>query len=162
MNFATDTALLFLIFSANSAPILAAHVFPGRLNGPIDGGRHWPDKRALLGESKTWRGLVGGVLLPAVLAPLVGWSGEFGFLLGMSAMLGDLCSSFVKRRITLDPEARATGLDQIPESLFPTLTAMHFLSIDWRDLILIPLAFMAIEIMISPLLYRLKLRNRPY
>ena len=32
------------------------------------------------------------------------------------AMVGDLLSSFVKRRLKFQPSSRATGLDQIPES----------------------------------------------
>lgn len=161
MDAATDATLLFLIFTANSAPILAG-LFSGRLATAIDGGRQWRDGHPVFGPSKTWRGLISGIALPAMLAFPVGLQVEHGLLIGAFAMTGDLCSSFAKRRLAMPPESRATGLDQIPESLFPTLGATLFLSLDWRDLIVIPFAFMIIEIAISPLLYRLGLRNRPY
>jgi len=162
MTTANEATLLFLIFSANSAPILATHLLSGRFDRAIDGGRRWQDGRPLLGASKTWRGLISGVALPTMLAPLLGWPPQHGTLIGASAMLGDLCSSFVKRRLALPPEARATGLDQLPEALIPTLIATTFLSINGWELIVIPVTFMLIEISISPLLYRLHLRNKPY
>lgn len=162
MNLADDAILLLLIFAANSAPILASHLIPGRCAAALDGNRQWRDGHAIFGASKTWRGLISGIALPTLLAILVGWRPEHGLLIGALAMIGDLCSSFVKRRLTMPAEARATGLDQIPESLFPTLAATTFLALSWKEVIVIPLAFMIIEIAVSPVLFRLKLRRKPY
>jgi hypothetical protein len=51
----------------------------------------------------------------------LGWT--IGVVVGSMAMLGDLFSSFVKRRLNLPPSSRATFLDQVPESLFPLLAS---------------------------------------
>jgi hypothetical protein len=162
MDLTTDAALLFLIFSANGAPILSAHLFPNRMNHAIDRGRQWRDGHPILGASKTWRGLISGVALPTVLAIPFGWSPLFGCLIGLFAMLGDLCSSFIKRRLAMLPEARATGLDQIPEALFPMLFVTTVLATTLLDLIVTTITFMLIEMGISPLLYRLRMRKKPY
>jgi len=162
MDLTTDAALLFLIFAANSAPILFALLLPNWLNCSVDGGRQGWDGHPLLGASKTWRGLVGGLTLPTLLAIPIGWSPLLGCLIGLFAMLGDLCSSFIKRRLAMSPQARATGLDQIPESLFPAFIATTFITTTWLDLIVITLTFMLVEMSISPLLYRLRVRGKPY
>jgi CDP-2,3-bis-(O-geranylgeranyl)-sn-glycerol synthase len=52
-------------------------------------------------------------------APIIGLEWNIGAVVGSAAMAGDLFSSFVKRRVHLPASSRATGLDQIPESLFP-------------------------------------------
>jgi hypothetical protein len=49
-------------------------------------------------------------------------------------MAGDLLSSFVKRRLNLPPSSRATGLDQIPESLLPALVCRGALSSSGLDI----------------------------
>lgn len=49
-------------------------------------------------------------------------------------MTGDLVSSFVKRRIDLPPSSRASGLDQMPESLFPSLACRDLLSLTIADM----------------------------
>src|SRR5262249_58539326 len=65
--------------------------------------------------------LVLAVLLTSAVAPLVGLPAAIGAIVGGSAMAGDLLSSFVKRRLALVPSSKATGLDQVPESLLPLL-----------------------------------------
>jgi CDP-archaeol synthase len=51
-----------------------------------------------------------------------------------TAMAGDLLSSFVKRRFGLAPSSKATGLDQIPEALFPLLACRSALSLTALDI----------------------------
>jgi hypothetical protein len=40
------------------------------------------------------------------------------------AMLGDLFSGFVKRRLGMGPSDKALGLDYVPESLLPLLACV--------------------------------------
>jgi CDP-2,3-bis-(O-geranylgeranyl)-sn-glycerol synthase len=77
-------------------------------------------------------------------------------------MAGDLFSSFVKRRLNLAASSRATGLDQIPESLFPLLVCRGALSLSLLDIAIGVAIFFAGEVMLSVLLYRAHIRDRPY
>ena len=79
------------------------------------------DGHALLGRSKTWRGLASAILLAACVAVLIGLPWQLGALAAASAMAGDCLSSFVKRRFRLEPSSMTLGLDQVPESLFPAV-----------------------------------------
>ena len=154
--------LLLLLVVANGAPVLVARLAGGRLSRPIDGGCRLGDGQPLLGASKTWRGLVGSVLATALVAWLLRLGWLFGACFGLMAMLGDLLSSFCKRRLRLNASTRATGIDQIPESALPLWTGMAFLDYGYGMVVLGTLAFFLLEALGSPLLYRLGIRNRPY
>jgi len=73
--------------------------------------------------------------LTTAAAPVLGLEAASGALLGSMAMAGDLFSSFVKRRINILPSSRSTGLDQIPEALFPLLACRIFLSLTTLDIL---------------------------
>ena len=77
-------------------------------------------------------------------------------------MTGDLLSSFTKRRLALKPSSRATGLDQIPESLVPALMCWHELSLTVADVVAVVGLFFFGEIVLSRLLFRMHIRDRPY
>ena len=85
-----------------------------------------------------------------------------GALVGSAAMAGDIFSSFVKRRLRLPPSSRATGLDQIPESLFPLLACRSVLALTVADIAIGVVLFFVGEIVLSRLLYRLRVRAHPY
>jgi hypothetical protein len=77
-------------------------------------------------------------------------------------MAGDLLSSFLKRRLGLAPSSRATGLDQIPESLFPLLACRSALALTAMDIATGCVIFFVGELLLSHLFFRLGLRDRPY
>lgn len=156
------TGLLILLIAANGAPILLAWSLGQRWNWPLDGGLVLGDGRRLLGESATLRGLVVAVLATAVLADLLGLGAGTGALIGLLAMVGDALSSFVKRRLALEPGDKATGLDQIPESLLPLMAVAAPFNLGWLDLALLVAAFTLFDMAVSGPLYRLHLRRRPY
>jgi CDP-2,3-bis-(O-geranylgeranyl)-sn-glycerol synthase len=78
------------------------------------------------------------------------------------AMAGDLLSSFVKRRLGLAPSSQAIGLDQIPESLFPLLAACLLLPLTALDVAVATMLFFAGGLLLSRLLYKWHVRDRPY
>jgi CDP-2,3-bis-(O-geranylgeranyl)-sn-glycerol synthase len=92
----------------------------------------------------------------------VGLPAHLGALVGASAMAGDTLSSFVKRRIGLPPSSRATGLDQIPESLLPLLICRLLLPLAALDIAIVVTIFLFGEIALSRVLYQAHLRDRPY
>ena len=159
---ATAVHLLLLIIVANSMPVLMTWLLGARHSWPIDGHRLWRDGRRLLGASKTWRGLLSAIAVTSLIAPVLGLSWWTGTAAAALAMLGDLLSSFCKRRLGLKSSARATGLDQLPESLLPALLLQPLLGLTWLEVVLIPPVFMLLEMVFSVLLYRLGVRKQPY
>ncbi len=90
--------LVFLLVIANGTPVLLGLALGARWNWPLDNHLQFTDQRPVLGPSKTLRGLIGSLLVTALLAPLLQLSLLDGARFAMLAMLGDLCSSFTKRR----------------------------------------------------------------
>lgn len=159
---ATILSLLLLLMVVNGAPILAQGLLKHRWSTPVDGGRLWRDGQRVLGGSKTWRGLATGLASGTAAAALLGYSVAFGLLFAAVSLLGDLASSFTKRRLGLPASARASGLDQIPEALLPMVLAAMWLDLGARMVILVTALFTATNILVSPQLYRWGIRRRPH
>jgi CDP-2,3-bis-(O-geranylgeranyl)-sn-glycerol synthase len=129
---------------------------------PLDGGLLLRDGAPLLGKSKTIRGLVLAVSMASLAGSLMGLGPGIGALAGMTAMVGDLLSSFTKRRLGLKPSSMAPGLDQIPEILLPLLVLAGPFGLDAVDIAAGVAAFWIGEVLISRLLFALRIRDRPY
>lgn len=154
--------ILALLLIANGAPVLATRLLAGRLAMPLDGGSTFFDGRRLFGAAKTARGVVASILCTSLAASLLGMGWGLGAILAASALMGDLFASFSKRRLGLAVHARAFGLDQIPESLLPLLVLQARLHLGAVDIVVLTVAFVLLETLLSVLLYRLKIRDRPY
>jgi len=154
--------LLVLLMLANGTPVVAKKIFGERFAYPLDGGIEFVDGRPLFGRSKTIRGVVLAVLVTMAGAPLIGLEWVVGFLVGSLAMVGDLISSFLKRRMALPPSSRASGLDQVPEALFPLLVCRNLLSLTILDIGATAALFFIGEVLFSRVLYAVRLRDRPY
>ena len=154
--------LTILVGLANGTPVAATKIFGRRFAQPLDGNAEFFDGRPLFGHSKTIRGVVLAVLATALGAPLIRMGWEVGVLIGGLAMIGDLTSSFVKRRLDLPPSSRASGLDQIPEALFPLLGCRELLPLTIADIGAGLALFVVGDVVLSRLLYRVHLRDRPY
>lgn len=153
---------LSLLVLANGTPVIARHLLGKRWAAPIDAGLCLADGQPLLGHSKTWRGLIVAVLVCAPIGALqgIGWSS--GALFGLLSMLGDLFASFIKRRLCIPPSGRAWLLDQLPEALLPLAVLREPLGLGWLDVLIVVIAFTLFEWLVSPWLYRLRIRRRPY
>lgn len=154
--------LVLLILVANGAPVLIRHTLGDIANYPLDAGKTWYDHSPVFGRSKTWRGIFSSVFFTIMVAVVLGYDFIFGFVVAVLAMAGDLLSSFIKRRLKMRPSQMAPLLDQVPESLFPALYMMLVLSLRWQDVAFIVMAFIALEFILSQILYRLGIRRRPY
>jgi CDP-2,3-bis-(O-geranylgeranyl)-sn-glycerol synthase len=62
----------------------------------------------------------------------------------------------------LPPHSQAFGLDQIPEALLPLLLLRQPLGLTPSDIIIVLAAFVVLEIVLSRLLFRLRIREQPY
>ena len=98
--------LFLLLVITNAMPVIASLLAGRRWNWPLDGNRLFLDHKPLLGPSKTLRGVVAAVVVTALVAPLFDLTLTEGALFALLAMAGDLCSSFLKRRLVSPPAAR--------------------------------------------------------
>lgn len=146
--------VLTLLLVANGAPVVAHWLLGDRYGAAIDGGREFWDRRALLGRSKTWRGLAASLGASALAATVIGLPLFIGLLMAAGAMGGDLLSSFVKRRMAIPPHGNAPLIDQLPEALLPLLLIMPIVGLSELSLLFTTAAFVLLAIML------VKLENR--
>lgn len=153
---------LLLIIVANGAPILMRFVLGDRLKFPVDCQWQFFDGKRLFGDSKTWIGLASIPIFGISAAWLLGQSVTTGMLIGIGVMAGDLCSSFIKRRLGMKESSMALGIDQIPESLFPSLLLRESMNLDVLEIVIIVVSFIVIELVVSRFLYWMHIRKQPY
>ncbi|MFX0207049.1 MAG: CDP-archaeol synthase, partial [Candidatus Hodarchaeota archaeon] len=92
-----------------------------RFNAPIDMKRNFMDGNRILGDGKTIRGGLGGILMGTLSGiiqnELFIFEMDFplllGFLLAFGAILGDAIGSFIKRRLNKPRGESVFGLDQL-------------------------------------------------
>ena len=149
--------LLVLLVVANGAPVLVKKALGDQLAQPFDGGALLPDGRPLFGSSKTVRGVVSSFLATPLVALLMGFQWEVGALVAGGAVAGDLL-----RRLGFPRSSMALGLDQIPESLFPLVACRLLLPVTLVDILVGDAIFVAGGLILSPILFRLHLRDKPY
>ncbi len=154
--------LLVLLVVANGAAVAAKKLLGTTFARPLDGGALFVDGRPLLGPAKTIRGLLASLVATSICAALMGLGWEIGALIAGFAMAGDLFSSFVKRRLHLPSSSMAIGLDHIPESLFPLLAARWLLPLSMVDVVAGVTIFVVGGLVLSPILFRLNLRDEPH
>jgi CDP-2,3-bis-(O-geranylgeranyl)-sn-glycerol synthase len=128
--------LLFILpaYIANSTPV----IFGGGM--PVDFRKKFIDGERILGDGKTWRGLLAG----AFFGSLTGFvesqlcsSGSLsqvlclnflplGIMLSLGTMLGDLAGSFVKRRMRINRGQPSLILDQLAFLIFALLFSIPY------------------------------------
>src|SRR5215213_9590803 len=155
-------SILLLLGAANGSPIFARRLLKERFTAPADGGRKLPDGQPVFGSSKTVLGLVVSLCSTTLIALVLGFDWSIGTSVALGAMAGDLFSSFVKRRLRMEPHAPAFGLDQVPEALVPLLRVRDRLGLGWPEIAGLLTAFVALQLLLSRLLFMLGARDRPY
>ena len=120
---------------ANGTPVIAKKILGDRYSYPLDGNLRFADGRPLFGRSKTIRGVVLAVLVTTAGAPLIGL--ELGNRAAGRQLRDGRRSVFelCKRRLDLPSSSRASGLDQIPESLLPLLACRSLLALTAADIV---------------------------
>ena len=154
--------VLILVTIANAAPVLISYVLLHRDTLPIDFGHKLADGNYIFGVSKTWRGVIAAIIFTTLSAIILGFEYTTGLIIAVTAMFGDLFSSFIKRRLKMESSARAPILDQLPEALFPCLALMSMGIVDLIQVIVIVPCFIIIDIILSIVFFKLGIRKRPY
>ena len=101
MQWLLSLKLVVLLTVANGIPAVAWRVFGEYFNRPLDGGVAFFDRQPIFGHSKTIRGIILSLVAATASAPLLGLDWVSGLFVGGVAMLGDLVSSFLKRRLNM-------------------------------------------------------------
>ena len=156
------TKLIVLLSIANGTPVAVKRALRDRFSQPLDGGLMLFDGRRLFGPSKTIRGALASVAFTTAVASLLGLQASVGAVVGGMAIIGDLFSSFAKRRLGFAPSSQAMVLDQIPEALFPVLACSVLLPLSALDIVVVVASFSVGAILISPIFHRIGLRDRPF
>lgn len=133
MGYEIIVQALWLVIPAYIANASALLVGGGT---PIDFGKNWKDGKRILGDGKTWRGLISGAVIGMVggfglsIVAIYANNSDFAFL-GLSdfgryplmipiigsicfgALLGDIIKSFFKRRVGIERGKNWIPFDQI-------------------------------------------------
>ena len=125
--------VLLLLLAVNSVPALLGRFYPGIGDDPLDRNRKFSDGRPFLGMHKTIRGFLSGILTGGILGYLMGLSLAVGLGVGLLSMIGDLVSSFIKRRLNLSEGTDVAILDQAFEGGFPLLLVHHAGPLSWQS-----------------------------
>jgi len=150
---------VLLLAIANGTPVMAEKLLGRFLSRPLDAGKTFIDGRPLFGASKTIRGIIAAVIATSACAPVLGVTWTIGSLVAVAAMVGDLISSFIKRRMGRPPSSRTLGLDQIPESLLPALACKSLLALTAADVISVVALFSTGGLILSRFLFKMRIRK---
>ncbi len=124
--------VLFLVW-VNFLPFAARLILGERYAYPVDFGGTWRDGHRLLGDHKTWRGLVTGIAGGTLVAPLLGISWSTAAGAASLVMMGDLATSFIKRRMGKQSGHPIVVLDQALEGALPLLVLTPALGLEpWQ------------------------------
>ncbi len=162
----------------------SALVFGG--GTPIDFGKYAWDKRRLIGDGCTWRGLIGGGLLGMIVGGLLGLLADWGiasslfnisasqitfvsgnvikglligFLLGFGALIGDAVGSFLKRRLNFERGKPVPLLDQLDFVVFALLFVSLVINLDWQIIIFILFVSVFLHLGANIFAYAIKIKD---
>lgn len=153
--------LLLILVAVNGVPLLLHLLLGDRLSRPLDAGLMLFDGSPLLGYSKTWRGVIAGMIAGIISAFLLGFSLKLGFIFGFLSLLGDLVSSFIKRRMHRAEGDKMIGLDQVPEASLPLFVGAFLLDYGIMTIVIVTLLFFLLNLLMSPVIYLLGMAKHP-
>jgi CDP-2,3-bis-(O-geranylgeranyl)-sn-glycerol synthase len=153
---------IFPAYCANAVPVIAG----GGL--PIDLGNNFLDGKPIFGINKTFRGfLVGlavGTAVGLVESIAFGYRLEFGLLLSLGALFGDLAGAFVKRRFSIRPGDMLPVVDQVDfiigAIVFSLPLSLQFGS--WQLFAAVLVITPPIHLLTNFAAYKLGLKNNPW
>ncbi len=180
-------AALWFIFPAWVANSFAINVsgigFLKRYGYPVDGGAMLCGKR-VLGDGKTWRGFIAGVLFAglagflqqstqaevsawyAAMFPspivLVDMTVSLAIAIGFGAMVGDMAGSFIKRQSGFDRGACVPLLDQLDYVFGTFVFAWPFVSLTWPIILWVLALTVPIHVAANIIAWKIKLKKVPW
>ena len=158
MNLRTiiNTIWLYLpAYFANAAPVA--------LGGgpPLDGGEKWLDGKPFLGGHKTLRGCIVGVIMGLLIGVLQG-SFYAGLTQGLGAILGDLVSSFLKRRWDIAPGEGFPLLDQLDFIVAAIILSQPYTRASLQEMLIILVVTVPIHYFMNYAAWLLRMKENPW
>jgi CDP-2,3-bis-(O-geranylgeranyl)-sn-glycerol synthase len=166
-------ALLFFLPAgvANMMPVFANKIsLLNRWKTPVDFGLRFKGQR-ILGNNKTWRGVVSGTLMAGLTAVLISkvnintvatvapfW---VGCLLGFGALAGDAFESFFKRLRGVKPGEPWFPFDQTDYIIGALLVVSIFVQLPLWAIVTIFVVYFGLHLLVAYGGYRLGLKDRP-
>ena len=151
-----STISLFLpAYVANGMPVL----FGG--GPPVDGGEPWVDGKPMLGKNKTIRGCIAGILMGSMVGVIQG-NIIGGFLQATGAILGDLISSFLKRRYDYKPGSSMPIVDQLDFITLAVILSYPFQATNLLSVAIIMIITLPIHHGTNYVAWLLKLKKNPW
>lgn len=167
---------------ANVAPVFS-RMIPGlrNISHPIDGGKSWRGKR-LLGDNKSWRGLLSGIILAIVTLALQKYlysnsqwlqqnltetvdyfsiSLWLGALLGFGALLGDAIESFAKRQLNIPSGKSWFPFDQLDYIIGGLLAASFIVSLSFTQALSVTAVWFGMHLFWTYVGYLIGVREDP-
>lgn len=168
--------------AANVTPILVTAIpVLKRFDAPIDCGLMFRGKR-VLGNHKTWRGLISGILaatvafwLQQLLVGHVGWVADLssaadylalptlivGPLFGLGALGGDAVESFFKRQRGVAPGRGWFPFDQTDYIIGGALLTAPFIQLGFWQYVMLVITWLVVHVVASYIGYLSGLKERP-
>lgn len=168
---------------ANAAPVIANNIpYIRDFNYPMDFYKTFRGKR-IFGDHKTFRGLLSGGLVGAVIGLLqmlsyssmsvlhslpqwVNYESPMSILLGASigtgALVGDAVKSFFKRQVGIKPGGAWVPFDQIDFIIGALAFSAPFAVLDLRMYVIIFIAMALLHPVINILGWLLHLKSKPF
>ncbi len=148
---------------ANASPVFL------KTGTPVDGGKKFIDGRRVLGDGKTWEGLLLGMWFGSTVAATL-WllTSDVQFLIygmvgSLGALLGDMFFSFIKRRLGLERGAPLPLADQL--DFFLGATAL-MIAAGWKPnvhaLIFLAIIIVILHVLANRIAYWIKLKDVPW
>jgi CDP-2,3-bis-(O-geranylgeranyl)-sn-glycerol synthase len=163
---------------ANMAPVFAKRHF-AFLARPVDFNKKINNK-PILGQSKTWRGLIFGIIAALIVFAIQKWLYQFflfqqislinydnynlflGFILGAGALFGDLVESFFKRRLNIPAGEPWFIFDQMDWILGTLFLSSFFYIFSWQEILVILVLGLISHPLINYLGFLLKLKENKF
>jgi CDP-2,3-bis-(O-geranylgeranyl)-sn-glycerol synthase len=165
-------------FVANGAALFSRKIKLLRpLAIPVDLEKKWFDGSRIIGNSKTIRGFVAGIVTSILSAVVIFNASEYlnisvfsslsyailiGAILGFGALLGDTVKSFFKRRIGMREGKNLIFFDQLDFLIGAILISLPFDQFPARFILVIIAATFVLHIITNIIAFYLKLKKVPW
>jgi len=152
-----ETIYIYLpAYIANSTPVILTGW------GSLDGDTKFIDGEPILGNHKTVRGTLSGIIAGTLTGILQGQPYR-GALMAIGAILGDLIVSFIKRRLKLPPGAMFPIADQMSFIVLAVIFDMLIVPVlQWDRILVILLVTLPIHYFANVIAWMLKLKSKPW
>ncbi|GAC1390512.1 MAG: CDP-2,3-bis-(O-geranylgeranyl)-sn-glycerol synthase [Candidatus Saccharimonadales bacterium] len=157
---------------ANMAPVLANKIpILNRWKTPVDFGLSFHNRR-LLGDNKTWRGVVFGTVLAGLTGTIIYLlfynfqqtsllsACVIGFSLGFGALIGDCVESIAKRLRGIEPGQRWFPFDQTDYIIGGLIAVSFLVHLELKMLLTVFILFFVLHIFVAFIGYKLGLKSQ--